>query len=114
MANSTAIQMMTAAFPAVPGPPAAAGEVSVAAAAAAPANGESRAILFATPTCPNCRLACSYMDKAGFKYEKLMAEDNAELVKQYGVKQAPTLVVTKNGGFEKYAGAGAIRSYISQ
>ncbi|HIR87293.1 MAG TPA: ribonucleoside triphosphate reductase [Candidatus Limivicinus faecipullorum] len=83
-------------------------------AAAAPANGESRAILFATPTCPNCRLACSYMDKAGFKYEKLMAEDNAELVKQYGVKQAPTLVVTKNGGFEKYAGAGAIRSYVSQ
>ena len=54
------------------------------------------------------------MDKAGFKYEKLMAEDNAELVKQYGVKQAPTLVVTKNGGFEKYAGAGAIRSYVSQ
>ena len=83
-------------------------------AAAAPANGESRAILFATPTCPNCRLACSYMDKAGFKYEKLMAEDNAELVKQYGVKQAPTLVVTKNGGFEKYAGAGAIRNYVAQ
>ena len=82
--------------------------------AAAPASAESRAILFATPTCPNCRLACSYMDKAGFKYEKLMAEDNAELAKQYGVKQAPTLVITKDGGFEKYAGAGAIRNYISQ
>ena len=54
------------------------------------------------------------MDKAGFKYEKLMAEDNAELAKQYGVKQAPTLVITKDGGFEKYAGAGAIRNYISQ
>mgnify|MGYP002748150417 CR=1 FL=1 len=48
------------------------------------------------------------------KYEKLMAENNAELAKQYGVKQAPTLVITKDGGFEKYAGAGAIRNYISQ
>ena len=82
--------------------------------AAAPVSTEARAILFATPTCPNCRLACSYMDKAGFKYEKLMAEDNADLVKQYGIKQAPTLVVTNGSGFEKYAGAGAIRSYVSQ
>ncbi len=51
-------------------------------------------MLFATPTCPNCRIACSYLDKAGFKYEKLMAGDNVELALNYGVKQAPTLVIT--------------------
>ena len=44
-------------------------------------------------------------------YEKLNAEDNAELAKAFGVKQAPTLVVTSEGGFEKYAGAGAIKQY---
>ena len=76
-------------------------------------KGEKKAILFATPTCPNCRIACSYMDKAGFRYEKLMAEENAELAKQYGVKQAPTLIVTDGVNFEKYAGAGAIKQYVS-
>ena len=72
-----------------------------------------RNILFATPTCPNCRIACSYMDKAGFPYEKIMAEDNAELAAQYGVKQAPTLIVIKDGAFEKYAGAGAIKGFLN-
>lgn len=78
------------------------------------AAGEKRAILFATPTCPNCRIACAYMDKAGFQYEKLMAEENAELARQYGVKQAPTLIVTDGANFEKYAGAGAIKQYVTQ
>ena len=72
-----------------------------------------RAILFATPTCPNCRIACQYMDKAGFAYEKLMAAENAELAKIYGVKQAPTLIITDGDKFEKIAGAGAIKAYVS-
>ena len=71
------------------------------------------AILFATPTCPNCRIACSYMDKAGFRYEKLMADENAELAGKYGVKQAPTLIIPKGDGFEKIAGAGAIKAYVT-
>ena len=77
------------------------------------AAGGDRNILFATPTCPNCRIACSYMDKAGFPYEKIMAEENAELAARYGVKQAPTLIVLKDGGFEKYAGAGAIKGFLN-
>ena len=70
-----------------------------------------QALLFTTPTCPNCRLAVTMLDKQGFAYEKLNAEDNAELAKKYGVKQAPTLVVTDGEHFEKYAGAGAIKQY---
>ena len=77
-------------------------------------HGGARAILFATPTCPNCRIACSYLDKAGFKYEKLMADENAELALSYGVKQAPTLVVTNGIDFEKYAGAPAIKQFLAQ
>ena len=73
----------------------------------------SRAILFATPTCPNCRIACSYLDKAGFEYEKLMAEEHADLARSYGVKQAPTLVITDGKDFEKFAGAGAIKTFLN-
>ena len=77
-------------------------------------SGDNRAILFATPTCPNCRIACSYLDKAGFAYEKLMAEENADLAIKYGVKQAPTLVIVSGAGFEKFAGAGAIKQFLSK
>ena len=72
-----------------------------------------RAILFATPTCPNCRIACQYLDKAGFSYEKLMANENAELARHYGVRQAPTLVLVDGEKFEKVAGAGAIKQYVT-
>ena len=73
------------------------------------------AILFATPTCPNCRIACSYMDKAGFQYEKLMADENADLAGKYGVKQAPTLVlVDADGGFEKFRGVSDIKGWLSK
>ena len=73
-----------------------------------------RAILFATQTCPNCRIACQYLDKAGFAYEKLMADENAELARHYGVKQAPTLVLVDGDRFEKIAGAGANKQYVTQ
>ncbi len=79
---------------------------------AAPAAQE-KAILFATPTCPNCKIACQYLDRAGYAYDKLMAAENAELAKRYGVKQAPTLIVPDGEGFEKFAGAGAIKQYLA-
>ena len=72
-----------------------------------------RAILFATPTCPNCKIACQYLDRANFAYEKLMADENAELARHYGVKQAPTLVLVDGERFEKLAGAGAIKHYVT-
>ena len=47
------------------------------------------------------------------EYEKLMAGENAELAKKYGVKQAPTLIVPDGEGFEKIAGAGAIKQFLA-
>ena len=88
--------------------------VEAAPAAAAAASEGPRSILFATPTCPNCRIATSYLEKAGYEYEKLFADENAELAMSYGVKQAPTLVVVGEDGFEKYAGAGAIKQYLTK
>ena len=83
--------------------------------ASEPACAEGKAILFATATCPNCRIACTYLDKAGYAYEKLLANENADLAVSYGVKQAPTLIVPKaDGTYEKYAGAGAIKGYLEE
>jgi len=73
-----------------------------------------RTILFATPTCPNCRIATQYLDKAGIEYEKLMAGDNADLARHYGVKQAPTLVLVDGDEAEKYVGAGAIKQFVTE
>jgi ribonucleoside-triphosphate reductase len=70
-------------------------------------------ILFATKTCPNCKIAAEFLDKAGFIYEKLYADENLELVSKYGIKQAPTLVVVENGvEVAKAANLSNIRKFI--
>ncbi|MBQ5801386.1 MAG: ribonucleoside triphosphate reductase, partial [Clostridia bacterium] len=68
--------------------------------------------LFVSATCPNCKIAYSMLDKAGYKYEKILAVENVELANAFGIKQAPTLVVIKGGEVEKYAGAGAIKAFL--
>ncbi|MBQ8575752.1 MAG: ribonucleoside triphosphate reductase [Clostridia bacterium] len=78
----------------------------------APAT-EDRNLLFATATCPNCKIACTFLDKAGFPYEKLLAEENADLATQLGIKQAPTLVVIKDGVAQKYAGVSDIKKFLN-
>ena len=78
----------------------------------APEANDARHLLFITEKCPNCRIAYGYLDKAGVAYEKMNAADHPDLVKQFGVTQAPTLIVTSSEGFTKYAGAGAIRKYL--
>ncbi|MBQ7378744.1 MAG: ribonucleoside triphosphate reductase [Clostridia bacterium] len=75
----------------------------------------SKLILFATKTCPNCKMACVFLDKAGLAYEKLYAEDNADLAKTYGIKQAPTLVVVHDdGSFETVANVSNIRKFVEE
>ena len=68
--------------------------------------------LFVTKTCPNCRMIEPQMDSAGIAYKKVDAEENPELAKEYGLRQAPTLVVVKDGRPTLYAGAPAIRDYM--
>ena len=68
--------------------------------------------LFASPTCPNCKIAYSLLEKAQYPYTKIMATDNVELSNALGIKQAPTLVVVKNGVAEKFAGVGEIKKAI--
>ncbi|MEE0928056.1 MAG: ribonucleoside triphosphate reductase, partial [Acutalibacteraceae bacterium] len=74
---------------------------------------ENVSYLFTTATCPNCKIACSFLDKAGYKYEKLLANEHADLVNEFGVKQAPTLVVVKDGTVSKFAGVSDIKKFLS-
>lgn len=72
------------------------------------------AYLFTTATCPNCKIACSQLDKAGFAYTKLLADEYAELATALGVKQAPTLVVVKDGQVvSKAAGVSDIKKMLN-
>ena len=71
-------------------------------------------MLFATKTCPNCKMAEKFLTDAGISYTKYYYEDNKELAVEYGIKQAPTLVVAANGTATKYEGASAIRKFTAE
>ena len=72
---------------------------------------ETRTYLFTTKTCPNCKIAVSSLEKAQIPYEVIDAEEHTDLVKKYGVMQAPTLVVVKDNEVKKLANASNIREY---
>ncbi len=73
-----------------------------------------RVILFATKTCPNCKIAAAKLDRAGIAYEKILADDNPEAATQFGVRQAPTIVVVDGENIEKYAGPGPVQRFIDE
>lgn len=83
---------------------------------AAPAEMQScnaQVYLFATPTCPNCKIAAAAMDKLGMVYEKVYANEHIDMAKEFGVRQAPTLVIASDGAIEKYAGLPEIKKYLA-
>jgi len=65
-------------------------------------------VMFATKTCPNCKIAASLLEKAGVGYKKIYAEDEPEKTKELGIKQAPTLIV----GDKKFTGVSDIKKYL--
>ena len=73
----------------------------------------ARAMLFVSATCPNCKLAISMLEKAGFPFKRVLATENVELANKYGVKQAPTLVVMDGENFEKFKGVSEIKGMLN-
>ena len=69
-------------------------------------------VLFATKTCPNCKMAKMLLDKAGIKYQVIDAEENVELTKKYNVKKAPTLLVPTENGIDVFENASNIKGFI--
>ena len=91
------------------GPKTAVSEEEVAASAPTLADG---IYLFASATCPNCKIAESLLTKAGIAYEKILAEQNVALAESVGIRQAPTLVKIQGDSIEKYATVPNIKKFI--
>ena len=68
--------------------------------------------LFTTKTCPNCRMAKSFLDKAGIAYDVVIADEDVETAQKFEIRQAPTLVVAKDGKLEKIVNLSNIKKFI--
>ena len=68
--------------------------------------------LFTTATCPNCRMAKSFLAQANMEYSEILAHENVELTKTLNITQAPTLVVVKDNKVELVENVSNIRRYI--
>ncbi len=86
--------------------------VSVTSAPAADVHEAEEILLFATKTCPKCKVSVSMLERAGVKFEKLYVEDNEELAKALELKQAPTVVVKRGSDIEKYADVAGVKQFI--
>ena len=67
--------------------------------------------LFTTKTCPNCKLAKEYLKEVD--YTMVDAEENMDLAVQYGVMQAPTLVIVTGQSQKKYVNVSNIKKYAT-
>ena len=68
--------------------------------------------LFASATCPNCKVAEALLSKAGVAYTKVLAEENVALTESLGIRQAPTLVTAADGTIEKFVSVVNIKKYL--
>ena len=68
--------------------------------------------LFTTRTCPNCRTAKEFLK--GVDYQIIDAEEHPELAEKFGIMQAPTLVLVRNGVVQKFANASNIRRFAEE
>ena len=73
------------------------------------ASADTGILLFATKTCPKCKVAQSLLDKAGVQYTKLYVEDNEELARSLGLRQAPTLVA----GERQFVEVAGVKEFIA-
>ena len=71
-------------------------------------------LLFGTKTCPNCKMAEKILEKHHVDYKFIDAEENVDLTKKYGVKQAPTLVILKDGENENIVNLSNIKKHIEE
>lgn len=68
--------------------------------------------LFTTKTCPNCKIAKEFLKD--MEYQAVDAEENPQLAQEFGVMQAPTLVVVKDGSVRKFVNAGNIKKFAEE
>lgn len=70
---------------------------------------ESGIILFATKTCPKCKIAASLLERAGVNFERIYHEDAPGFAAEHGISQAPTLIAAG----EVYSDIGGVKQFIA-
>lgn len=78
------------------------------------AHPQGKHLLFTTKTCPNCQIAYRMLDQAQIAYETIDAQEHEDLSRQYGIMQAPTLVISDGKQSTIYANISNIRKYIQE
>ena len=75
-------------------------------------SSDGKVILFARKSCPNCKMADMLLTKAGIDFEKIDAEENVDVARSYGIKTAPTLVVSKDGNQKMFVNLSNIKGEL--
>ena len=87
-------------------------------AAAAPSVSEVKPdhlVLFTTRTCPNCRMARTFLDRAGITYDVVIADENPDKAEKFGIRQAPTLcIMAGDEVLDRVVNVSNIRRYIDE
>ena len=81
-------------------------------ACSAPSGNDVRLTLFTTTTCPNCRIAKTFLDKASLPYDVVVSDMEPEKARALEIRQAPTLVVQCGDKIEKLVNLSEIRKYV--
>lgn len=68
--------------------------------------------LFTTKTCPNCKIAEKILGEV--PYITVDAEDNPDIATEYGIMQAPTLLIMHQGNVKKCVNVSNIKSYLAE
>ena len=73
---------------------------------------ERKFLLFTTKTCPNCKIIKEYLAENNVPYEQVIAEENKDVARGYGIMQAPTAVILEGDNVTKYVGVQNIKTYV--
>ena len=73
---------------------------------------EAKLTLFTATTCPNCRIAKTFLDKANVAYDVVVAENDPAKAEAFEIRQAPTLVIQDGDQIQKLVNLSEIRRYV--
>ena len=76
------------------------------------AEPEKRFLLFTTKTCPNCKIIKEYLAEHNVPYEQIVAEENKDIARGYGIMQAPTAVILDGDTVTKFVGVQNIKNFV--
>ena len=76
------------------------------------AENSGELLLFTTTTCPNCAMAKTFLDEAKLAYKVIVADQEPMKAKEFGIRNAPTLVAGSTPDAAKYPGLSEIRRFI--